>query len=316
MIGTVEVNQEAWAVLAGFVQERFRVAQRRAAGQPPPWTEDTVLQREHFTNVHREMDPGTIFIRRRIAPLSGPTATFRALVYRRGLTEEAYAAVEDTLSVDDFHSPLYRRRLRQLSSPWTPAYTVSNMNRRGDKVDIVADTLIDSARQLAKWRDAGVLGSLESVRMLVDLLAGLPGTGRFIAYQAVMDLQLAGHIDPTDDWWAQVGPGSEAGLQILHGARPRDETDGAIQINRVRDHLNEPGRLSGVEGQPLPPLSAADTQNVLCEFSKYWKVLKTGKSRRRFDPTAAYVRDLDARGHGRQLDWVRELEDVTEAVDA
>jgi hypothetical protein len=39
--------------------ERDRIHQRRQAGEPPPWTQDRVLQKGRFLNVFREDDKGT-----------------------------------------------------------------------------------------------------------------------------------------------------------------------------------------------------------------------------------------------------------------
>src|SRR4051794_22718625 len=55
-----ELDPERRALFWRFLHERQRVWQRRFVQRcPPPWTEDPVLQSERFTNVYRELDPGT-----------------------------------------------------------------------------------------------------------------------------------------------------------------------------------------------------------------------------------------------------------------
>ena len=46
-----------------FLRERYQILLRRRAGQPPPWTDDPVLQTWRFTNVRREDDRTTIAFR-------------------------------------------------------------------------------------------------------------------------------------------------------------------------------------------------------------------------------------------------------------
>ena len=46
-----------------WIEEREAVRLRRAAGEPPPWTDDTILQSWSFTNVRRECDRVTVWIK-------------------------------------------------------------------------------------------------------------------------------------------------------------------------------------------------------------------------------------------------------------
>ncbi len=46
-----------------FVHERHQIYLRRQAGQPKPWTANPILQQYRFTNVYRELDRVTIWIR-------------------------------------------------------------------------------------------------------------------------------------------------------------------------------------------------------------------------------------------------------------
>ena len=46
-----------------WVNERHSIYLRKAAGDPRPWTKDPILQRYKFTNVFRELDMGTKWLR-------------------------------------------------------------------------------------------------------------------------------------------------------------------------------------------------------------------------------------------------------------
>lgn len=46
-----------------FVRDRHDIYLKREAGEPPPWTDDPILSTRRFTNVVRELDRGTIWLR-------------------------------------------------------------------------------------------------------------------------------------------------------------------------------------------------------------------------------------------------------------
>lgn len=48
--------------IAAFMAERHSIYQKRAAGQPAPWTEDPILRDGRFCNIFRELDKVTIWI--------------------------------------------------------------------------------------------------------------------------------------------------------------------------------------------------------------------------------------------------------------
>src|SRR5215467_3109114 len=70
--------------LMAFAKERYAIAQRRAAGQKPPWTEDPILRDYRFCNVYREDDKVTAWIREnwRIPHKDDPDLWFAMLVAR------------------------------------------------------------------------------------------------------------------------------------------------------------------------------------------------------------------------------------------
>ena len=49
--------------LFGWMTERQRIWRARQAGKPRPWTNDPILAKYSFTNVFRELDTTTIWIR-------------------------------------------------------------------------------------------------------------------------------------------------------------------------------------------------------------------------------------------------------------
>src|SRR5579872_2195532 len=67
-----------------FATERHAIYVRRAAGDPPPWTQDRILQTCRFTNVYRELDKTTVWFRKYVRePLANRPEVFLATVLFR-----------------------------------------------------------------------------------------------------------------------------------------------------------------------------------------------------------------------------------------
>src|SRR3990167_5591431 len=73
-------TQDFWA----FVRERETIRERRAAGTPPPWTDDPVLREYRFCNVRRADDAGTRFYVEHVARGARveDDLLFRTILYR------------------------------------------------------------------------------------------------------------------------------------------------------------------------------------------------------------------------------------------
>lgn len=79
-------QEEAWEEFEWFVRERWRIATRKEAGEPPPWTDDPILRSGKFGNVWREWDAGTKWERELLSSYEDPRDCLRLiLVYRHNL---------------------------------------------------------------------------------------------------------------------------------------------------------------------------------------------------------------------------------------
>src|SRR5437667_689382 len=68
-----------------FVCERQKIWHRRMIERKsPPWTKDVILRNVRFTNVYRELDPGTRYLRQNILELPVPDKDkiFNVMLYR------------------------------------------------------------------------------------------------------------------------------------------------------------------------------------------------------------------------------------------
>jgi hypothetical protein len=276
--------------LTYFIHEREAIRRRRAAGHPPPWTDDPILREWSFTNVHREDDRVTRWIAAnwREPHAYDPDLWFAMCVAR-------FVNWPDTLA--DVGFPV----------PWDPARFVKVMAARAARRDKVyggaymirADNK-NPGRPTAEYQVEEVFDPLWSARERlrpreVDTLAswfarlsGFHGMGAgFMAAQIVADMKNVWPLAATADCWtfAASGPGSRRGLnRILGRAVDAKWTECGYygwrgEFARLREAIAPELARMGIW------LDAQDLQNCLCEFDKYERVrLGEGKPRRRFRP--------------------------------
>jgi hypothetical protein len=118
---------------------------------------------------------------------------------------------------------------------------------------------------------------------LMDMLYGM---GSFMAAQVVADLKYANPLKNASDWtsFAASGPGSRKGLNAVMGrelTEPWAEDKWRLAHARMIDALQPMIKKKELDLK----LDAADWQNCLCEFGKYWKAYTgVGRPKQRFKP--------------------------------
>lgn len=291
---------------------------REVLHQAPPWCEDEIVQANFFTNVYRELDPGTQFILAWLPQADGVRhAVFWALAYRLAFHEHSMDALltAGVLDYENFrrYSPTTRSILRSMDKPFQPAYVVSNYGITGAKVDVIVDVLMgiaDTLRDNWPFPEDGM--GIER-KLFVDYCrAHLHGIGDFVAFQALVDLSYT-HTGwswlPTDNnGWVVAGPGALKGLSIIFP----NQTVNAGTSNRLIHslcHMQEvalpslyPDFPGWGEGGHRVHVDASNMQNCCCEFSKYERIRCGGKAKRSFRAAESHERDRESRGHGQQLE--------------
>jgi len=285
-----------------FVCERQRIWHRRfVERKPPPWTDDPVLRTTRFTNVYRELDPGTQYALREILEtrLSIQDKIFNLMLYRLIGRMETFSVI-GAQHVSSFDSRFLEKTLRFIRDvkekpPFSGAYIVSTYLRMGSR-----DKVVNIARlfgELAKNFD-GVSHRLLACRSSEEAfheLRSVYGFGTFLAYQVLVDLLYPLKINGgrpilpfSHNDWAIAGPGAQRGVKILL----LDQTiSKELKVMRwLHEHQQaefERRRLlfpylHDQRDAPIP-ISLSNIENCLCEFYKYIKIQTgTGRGRRRF----------------------------------
>jgi hypothetical protein len=289
--GTRSTREEAfWA----FCRERQAIRERKAAGDPRPWTADPVLASYFFTNVNRRHDPGTVYaIGLADDPrLSLPDLLFNVALYRAFnliATHKAIRVVHGggnptrkTWEMVRTIRLLEDRRLQGIT-PFTGAFQVTgtvNGARRalGYGLETSAERavveLLDSLYTIGNpyggdyWGMAETIERFPRLDQVFSAFRGIPGFGKFLAYQCALDVNY--RLGGSEDEVVVLGPGAEMGLREVYGG-----ARGQLAIRALL--ATQPPELS-------PQLTLCDLEHALCEYSKYRRL-----SRGEMGPNRRYV---------------------------
>jgi hypothetical protein len=250
-----------------WVNEREKVRLAKERGDPKPWSQDKIFQEVYFTNIRREDDRVTRWLRANwlvndrnyefamvVARLINKPETLGYILYPYGRFTPRYEIA-------------IREAAQNLKPFWGNAYVVTTHGQRMDKVQYLLGVLEGAHKVLPL---VGVAGTCTAYWRA---LQGLEGFGSFMAAQVVADLKntVFHPLANAPDFWTFVapGPGSKRGLEWYFGRKGNFYID----IDQV----------AAETGGVIPLLSMQDLQNCLCEFDKYMRVRNgTGRSKRKY----------------------------------
>lgn len=284
-----------------FICERQSIWHRRFVQKlPPPWTNDPILRSERFTNIYRELDPGTQYVIKEILEKQAmkPDKIFNTMLYRLIGRADTHAQVGfqwlDTFNPEQLKSDLVRLRESGVP-PFTAAYMVSayiNMGSR-DKIENVVRLFTLLYQDMDRFY--ACIEASSSAAEVYEVLRSAHGFGNFLAYQVLVDLlyplkiyEGAPLLPYSHDDWSSPGPGARRGIAMLLREDVRIDF---LEVMRwlhcnQRTEFNRLGLdfpfLTNELGE-AQDISLANIQNCLCEFHKYVKISEgTGRGRRKF----------------------------------
>ena len=244
----------------GWIAERDAIRRRRAAGKPPPWTDDPILCEWSFTNIRREDDRVTRWVAKnwRTPHADDPDLWFAMVVAR-------FVNWPDTLAELGFPVPWEPERFlsvmearRARGAPlYGPAYMIRADNRTSrptpeyQAADVFGPLWRDRERMRPRRGE-----TLASYNTRLGKRHGLGGS--FMSAQVVADLKYVQPLRSAADWmtFAVSGPGSRRGLNCVLG-RPVDaswtEAGWREEFDRLRAAI-----APDLEGLGLGDLHAQD----------------------------------------------------------
>lgn len=258
-------------MLAYWIEEREAIRVLKEDGEPRPWSDDRVFQTTYFTNVHREDDRVTKWVRENYTYNSLSQSLELGMVAAR-----IFNYPPTLLRVLGYLNPYRMNTLASMLEDlqkekiqiWGGAYLITTHGQKMSKIDYCVE-LLQEANMLLPYKHG------TTCREYYDRLMIIDGIGSFLAAQVVADLKnTEGHVlQNADDRmsFSAPGPGSLRGLawywehdKVTPGEYPR-------LIRGVADDLYWIGEMQ-------------DLQNCMCEFDKYCRVLTgTGRSKRKYN---------------------------------
>lgn len=271
-----------------FCAERQRIYRKRQRGQAHPWTKDPVLRDWAFTNVFREQDAVTSWLREQWRDryeademLWFAMCVARAINWPPTLAEIGYPVPWDGRRVK---SKLLSRKGRG-EKVYTSAYQICHGGHvaKAGLAHYVVDCVLSPL-----WRRRGRLTpelfATGTIQGFVQTLAAEPQWGNFMAYEVAKDVsQTLQLCDAGDrDSWAHVGPGSKAGLVLLSLGQP--PVGDAARLATMRTLLPKMRTALGRSDPAFKTAELADVEHALCEFYKYTRIGAGGKGKQRYRP--------------------------------
>lgn len=263
-----------------FASERQRILERRVAGEPPPWSEDPVLNEFKFCNVFRAADRVSQYLIRSVAyheePCSSIDRLFQIVAFRMFSKIETWETVRGFLG---HHPTLHELRDGFLTKAleftkerngrlYTGAFILCATNAYGHSAKYLNH--IELFRQMF-LRD--VMGehllTAKSLREVYEILHRYPLMGDFMSYQVAIDLNYSDLLNFSENDFTKAGPGALRGIRKTF-ENAGDYSPEEIILWMVEHQEREFARLglpfSGLWGRPL---SAIDCQGLFCETDKY-----------------------------------------------
>jgi alpha-glutamyl/putrescinyl thymine pyrophosphorylase clade 1 len=278
-------------VFFALARERQTIFLKKQAGEPKTWwTQDEIFTHYRFTNVFREQDRTTRWLRENVRAKWGdsPDILLATLVYRwfnrvevgeivfnKMVPGKTYTPWEALRAAGDLGGLEWSVRQFEPKGPWTTgAYNIATPEGL-DKLAGVCHNIGQFLRTMVRWREIA-LGWYTRRATLEEAwrwLKGAPWLGPFMAYEVITDLRYTPILEhaPDKDTWANLGPGSRRGINRILRLPPGEPMTEAQGVKIMRDLL-EYSRRAECWPAEWGRWELREVEMWLCEFDKYLRV--------------------------------------------
>lgn len=270
----------------GYMLERHRIYRRKEEGLPPPWTEDEALQNIYLTNVYRELDKVTIWVRENIRePYYGNENLWFMLVMARWLNHTP--TLQELIDAGAWPIQYYdrdtvHRVLKERTLSGKPTFTHAYMTWGGTvkgrpKYDLVCE-IFQKVWENRHFIKPSLFGDMEPAWQILNDQYGLGG---FLAYEVVCDLRYTRYLSAARDkkTWGFAGPGAKRGLNWVYGRPPKQSMPDHKALDEMRQLYDS---VSFLWPTDWPELEMREIEHSLCEFSKVCAYKYLGKRPKRW----------------------------------
>jgi thymidylate kinase len=265
-----------------FAAERQNVFFRRAAGEPAPWTSDSIIAKFKFTNAYRASDRTTQYLVRRVIyrddlSASANEVVFRILLFKlfnRIDTWEWLEAHIGPLTWADYDYDTYETTLSRALANGRPIYSAAYImppggafgepRKHSNHLRLIEAMMCDRVPEK--------LADCSSMETAFSLLRSYPTLGDFLAYQFVTDINYSEVTSFSEMEFVVAGPGARDGIRKCF--TDLDYLSEAGVIRWVSERQEEEFARRGLRFRSLwgRPLQLIDCQNLFCEVDKYARI--------------------------------------------
>jgi hypothetical protein len=284
------MTQQMSRAFYDFMIAREQLRLRKASGSPWPWSADPILNTYKFTNVKREDDRTTRWMREH---WTGPNShrpageiIFNCALFRYFGTSEFAGAIgwQRRWQPEAIIRTAQDRRDHG-ERVFTGAYIIPTMGHRGSKSEAVCNLILTPLWD-AKDRLAGVAEETGSWRAVAEEMRRLPGFGGtgFMTKEVLQDVIKTPVLSsPVDlNIWCPAGPGARRGLNRIAG---RSLGLTGSEAHFLAEMVSLFAAATRTMPSFMPVLELHDIQFQLCEFDKYERVrLGQGRPRSLYRP--------------------------------
>lgn len=286
-----------------FAAERQRIFHKRAAGEAPPWTSDSILREFKFTNAYRASDRVSQYLIHEViyrGDQSPDEVFFRTMLFKlfnRIDTWELLCRNLGAVRYSEYKFDRYDAVLTRAMEGGVRIYSAAYIMPSGGSVfgfDRKHRTHLKLVESMMGDELPQRLMGARSMRQAFELLRSYPTIGDFLAYQYITDLNYSTLTDFSEMDFVVPGPGARDGIRKcftdLGGLTESDLI--RVVANRQQAEFDRLGlRFQSLWGRPLQLI---DCQNLFCETDKYSRAKHpeiqglTGRTRikQKFQPTA------------------------------
>ena len=263
--------------LFAFAKERHAIYDKWRLDAPRPWTQDQILSSYRFCNVYRELDAVTQWITKnwRTPNMDDKDLWFAMCVARLFNQPDCLQDVGYPVPwKPDATLKKLGERQKKGFLVFNAAYIVSTNGIATSKTKYVVNDVLTPLWQARERLRPKPEDTLNSYHML---LGQMQGFGSFMTAQVIADMKYVAPLKDAKDWWtfAASGPGSRRGLNYVLGRErksPWTEDEWRSELHRLQCEI-----APMFKNARMPPPHAQDIQNLLCEWSKYWRAVTEGK---------------------------------------
>jgi hypothetical protein len=233
---------------------------------------NSMMAGNHWPNVFRELDKGTIYFQNQTRDWQDDDKIFASLVYRLSNRQQTFEALGGIPRHDEAAS--FRRRLeeyrgdagviftgRHLTPSWASYYTAIAFLEK-ENLEVVNE----------------VMGAPD-LNMVNVALCQVPGMGPFLAWQVTCDLLESGTFNTfTENDWCYVGPGPRNAMKMLlnNTAVSQQECLKRLRWLHERQHkFLKQGSIPFRFPDGLSEITLKNLEHAMCEYYRWvvahWK---------------------------------------------